>query len=162
MEVSLCNILITLLKIHVLHSPDKEYTLTLAQMHWFYNKGLVIFLLIKLLPKIIHLLWQDPGLREEIIFVRKYFGHPHKIPAQVILASKLIHPGVMINALMRLQFCQLLRSCACNIAPVYVPVTSLIFHHFVTKLFESLSHHHVSALRCAQIEVHLLFPLVTW
>ena len=96
-------------------------------MHWFDYKGLVILLLIELLAEVVHLLGQDPGLREEVVLTRENFGHAHQIPREVILAGQLIHPWVMVNALMRLKLGKLFRGSTAHITPVNVPITIFIF-----------------------------------
>lgn len=101
-------------------------------MNWFHNESLIVLFLVKLLPEIIHLLRKYPRLREEIIVVWENFSHSHEISAEIIFSSQLIHSRIMINALVWLQFSELFGSGPRNIAPVYVPVTTLVVHHFVT------------------------------
>jgi hypothetical protein len=49
-------------------------------MHWFHYKGFVVLLLIELLAEVVHLLRQDPSLREKVVLTRENFGHAHQIP----------------------------------------------------------------------------------
>jgi hypothetical protein len=55
-------------------------------MHWLNDKSFIILFLIKLLAEVIHLLREDPSLREKVIFSWEDFGHSHKIPRQIILS----------------------------------------------------------------------------
>jgi len=103
MQIPLSDILITLFEVHVLEAADQENTLALAQMHWLHYESLVVLLLIELLSEIVHFLRQNPGLREEIVLGREDFGHSHEISTQVVLASQLIHPWVMVDSLVRLE-----------------------------------------------------------
>ena len=73
-------------------------------MHWLYNEGLIVFLFIKLLSEVIHLLRKNPSLWEEIVFIWENFSHAHQVAAEVVLSSKLVHPWVVVDTLMRLQF----------------------------------------------------------
>lgn len=46
-------------------------------MHGLDYEGLIVLFLIKLLSEIVHLLGEDPGLREEIVLVGEHLRHPH-------------------------------------------------------------------------------------
>jgi|LauGreDrversion4_2_1035121.scaffolds.fasta_scaffold441548_2 hypothetical protein len=48
MQIALCYVLISLLEVHILDTPDQEDALALAHVHWLHNKSLVILFLIKL------------------------------------------------------------------------------------------------------------------
>lgn len=157
MEVPLRHILIALLQIHVFYSSDEENAFTLTQMHWFHDESLIVLFFVELLPEIIHLLREDPGLREEIIVVWEHFSHSHEISTEIILSSQLIHPRIVINALVWLQFGELFGCCPGYIAPVYIPIAILIVHHLVAQLFEGLAHNHVPYFGRAQVQKRLLF-----
>ena len=126
-------------------------------MDWLDNEGFVVFLFVKLLSEVVHLLWEDPGFWKEVIIVWEYFRHPHEISAKIIFSRQLIHPRVMIDSLMRLKLGELLRSGPGYVAPIYVPVAVLIIHHLVSELFQCFAHDYISALRCAQVQKRLLF-----
>jgi hypothetical protein len=97
----LSNVLITLLEIHILKAPDQEDSLALTQMDRLYDKCLIVLFLIELGSEIIHLLGENPGFREKVKLSWEYFVHPHKVSGQVVLPGQLVHPWVMIDALVR-------------------------------------------------------------
>jgi hypothetical protein len=99
---------------------------------WLHYKGFIVFLFVKLLSEVIHLLGEHPSFRKEVIIVWEYFRHSHEISAKIIFSSQLIHPRVMIDSLMRLKLGELLRSGTGYITPIYVPVPVLIVHHLVS------------------------------
>lgn len=100
-------------------------------MDWLDYEGFIVFLFVKLLSEVVHLLREHPSLRKEVIIVWEYFRHPHEISAKIIFSSQLIHSRVMIDSLMRLQLSQLFWSSTGYVAPIYVPVPILIIHHLV-------------------------------
>jgi hypothetical protein len=66
-------------------------------------EGFIVFLFVKLLSEVVHLLREYPSLRKEVVIVWEYFRHPHEISTKIIFSSQLIHPRIMIDSLMRLK-----------------------------------------------------------
>jgi hypothetical protein len=151
MEVSLSDVLISLLKVHVLNASDEENPLALAKIDRLHDECLVVLLFVELRPEVVHLLGQNPSLRKEVVVGWENFVHSHKVSTQIVLPGELIHSWVVINSLVRHEFGNLLRRSSIGVVPVDVPIAGFVVEHLVPQLSECLLDNYVSALCGAEI-----------
>jgi hypothetical protein len=88
--------------VNAVHIFRDEYTLALRHALWLHyevNFGLLLDVILDLILELTHLIGKEPGLREELVVLRKLSLHFLEVSCKVIFPCDLKHAWKMIDSL---------------------------------------------------------------
>ena len=112
----------------ILNVPCEEYASSLRQSFWFYNECPYFTLgaRLKVSPKFRKFKRYSPGIRKEVILLRKVIFHCHQIKPQQVLPRQHLDPWVMVDLLVEVHFDESIRM-DLSVGPPQIPIAASLF-----------------------------------